>query len=139
MLHRKIMALFAAFVLAATLGVVATSPAKAHFAQADSAALCGGGYSLVWSGNNDFLALDVRRSGNSWCAVTRKLSSHGTNTWMTARIRPGSATVFNNVDNGSYAHFAGPVYQGGTTCVDASGASTHNGVTKWLTPDNIGC
>lgn len=136
---KKILGLLLGLALTTLAVVGVQAPASAHFSTADSAALCGGGYSLVWTGNNDALALDVRRNGNSWCAVARKLSAHGTATWMAVKIRPGSATVFNNVDQGNYAHFAGPVYQGGTTCVDVAGASTFGGNTYWLTPDNIGC
>jgi hypothetical protein len=139
-LKRKILSILAAFALACGVSVAIQPAASAHFLDSDSAALCGGGYNLVWQNGNDYMILDVRRNGNSWCAVTKKIAAHGVNTWTAAKIRPYDYTTFYNVDAGSYAHFAGPVYQGSVTCVDVSGAVTGlDGVVHWMTPDNIGC
>ena len=58
----KIVSILAGFGLAAGGLVIAQQSASAHFDNADSAALCGGGYNLVWQGVNDAMALDVRRN-----------------------------------------------------------------------------
>lgn len=135
-MKKKILAVLAALVAVTGLVIGVQAPASAHFYTSDSAVLCGTGYDLIWTGpsGNDYLQVDVRRNGNSWCAVTRKLSGHGTATWMAAKIKPAGYPTYNNVDTGSYAHYAGPVYQGTSGCVDVSGASTYNGVTHWATP-----
>lgn len=117
-MRKIIIGLVASAFIALGVQAVATAPAEAHFNTSDSAALCGGGYNLVYQVVHDFQALDVRRAGTSYCVVARKFADHGVNTYMWVGIKPHANSTYNNVDEGYYAHFAGPRYVTAANCVD---------------------
>lgn len=110
------------------IGLSTAGPAVAH-TNADAQALCGGGYNYVGHRNDDFNDIRVFRFGNSWCAVALKLSDHGTATYMWVGIKANSQSTYNNVNQGNFAHFAGPVYAVASTCVDVQARQTYRGVT----------
>lgn len=129
-MKRKIAAILGGFVMLAGLVVgVGQAPAVAH-SVADANALCGGGYTLVGTRVDDFNEIDVFRSGTSYCAVARKLSwDDGTYSYLYVGIKANADSTYNNVDQGNYAHYAGPVYRTAANCVDVLAKQTYQGVT----------